>query len=314
MTFAHVIGKDYEYRLRNWFVEKGWKAERNPLSGASDQIEEQLGKHDVRAWKEDLNIFLQIECKKTMQKKKTKDGQDDDTLIIQKEWLDKIDFDNDEFLVFSYNRCQQHFAYMTKEASEKILDSSKMKVLPAFEPRGGSGFGFKREWLEDKKDVIHVSNFIGKTWYAMDLEVFIDAREKSKIPTKATSFDEKIKTIHSIDTLKELFTTESANWNTREFRLYYSKLERLETGKDNAYNPTFIKDSQFWLEEKKKFDWDKNTIEQIINKVQAWTDKNLEENEDGEMVWENNENIDVLQNQIKKILGLDKKDDSKNSK
>lgn len=312
MTFAHVIGKDYEYRLRNWFVDKGWKAERNPLSGASDQIEEQLGKHDVRAWREDLNIFLQIECKKTMKKKKTKDGQDDDTLVIQKEWLDKINFDNDEFLVFSYNRCQQHFAFMTKEASEKFLNSSKMRLTPAYEPRGDVGFGFKREWLEDKKDVIHVSNFDGKTWYAMDLEVFIDARAESKIPTKATSFDEQIKTINNINALTELFKAESANWKTRELRLYYSKLERLESGKDNMYNPTFIKDSQFWLDEKKKFDWDQNTIDQIVKKTQVWIDKNLEENDDGEMVWSNNEDITILTKQIKKILGLD--NDTKNSK
>ena len=310
MVFAHVIGKGFEYRLRNWFVEKGWNAERNPLSGASEQIEEQLGKHDVRAWKGD--IFLQIECKKTMKKKKTKDGLDDDTLIIQKEWLDKINFDNDEFLVFSYNRSKQHFAFMTKEASDKILESSKMKLTPTYEPRGDVGFGFKRDWLEDKKEVIHVSNFIGKIWYAMDLEVFIDAREKSGIPTKATSFDEKIKTIQNADVLKNLFKEESSKWTTREFRLYYSKLERLESGKDNQYNPTFIKDSQFWLDEKKKFDWDQNTIEQVINKVQGWTDKNLEENDDGEMVWLNNEDIIILTKQIKKILGLD--NDTKNSK
>ena len=314
MTFAHVIGKDYEYRVKQWFIDKGWKAERNPLSGASDQIEEQLGKHDVRAWKEDLNIFLQIECKKTMQKKKTKDGQDDDTLVIEKEWLDKIDFTNDEFLVFSYNRCQQHFAFMPKEESDKILTNVQLKQTPLYEPRGDSGFGFKRAWLEDKQDTIYTVKFLDRVWHAMDLGVFIDAREKSKIPTKATSFDEKIKTIHSIDVLKELFTTESATWTTKQLRLYYSKLERLESGKDNAYNPTFIKDSQFWLDEKKKFDWDQNTIDQIVKKVQAWTDKNLEPNDDGEMVWSFNEDETVLANQIKKILGLDKKDDTKNSK
>ena len=314
MTFAHVIGKDYEYRVKQWFLDKGWKAERNPLSGASDQIEEQLGKHDVRAWKEDLNIFLQIECKKTMQKKKTKDGQDDDTLVIEKEWLDKIDFTNDEFLVFSYNRCKQHFAFMPKEESDKFLANANLKQTPLYEPRGDAGFGFKRAWLEDKQDTIFTVKFLDRVWHAVDLEVFIDAREKSKVPTKANSFDEKIKTIHSIDTLKELFTNESKVWDTRQLRLYYSKLERLESGKDNAYNPTFIKDSQFWLDEKKKFDWNQNTIEQLVKKVQVWTDKNLEENEDGDLVWTNNESIDVLTGQIKKILGLDKGNDSKNSK
>ena len=51
-----------------------------------------------------------------MIKKKNKAGEDDDTLVIQKEWLDKINFDNDEFLVFSFNRSQQHFTYMTQES------------------------------------------------------------------------------------------------------------------------------------------------------------------------------------------------------
>lgn len=307
MVFANVIGKGYEYRVRNWFVDKGWKAERNPLSGASDQIEEELGKHDVRAWRDDLNIFLQIECKKTMIKKKNKAGEDDDTLVVQKEWLDKINFDNDEFLVFSFNRCLQHFAYMTQEAAERIIGSLNMKKSEPFEARGDKGYGFKREWLEGKPELIFVSKFMDKTWYAMDLEVFINARETCKIATKATSFEEQIKVIQKVDVLKELFTTEGSTWNTRQLRLYYSKLERLESGKDNAYNPSFIKDGQFWLDEGKKFDWDKNTVEQIVNKVQSWIDKNLQEDGGGEIVWTNESDIKTLESEIVKILGLDKK-------
>lgn len=314
MVFANVIGKGYEYRVRNWFVAKGWKSERNPLSGASDQIEEELGKHDVRAWKDDLNIFLQIECKKTMQKKKTKDGVEDDTIVIQKEWLDKIDFNNDEFLVFSFNRCQQHFAFMAAEAADKILQQvshSLVKTDP-IDPRGDSGFGFKRVWLEDKQLTICVVNFIGKMWYAMDLEYFIAAREQCKIPTKATSFEEQIKTIQNVEVLKELFTKESSTWTTRQFRIYYSKLERLESGKDNAYNPSFIKDSQFWLDEGKRFDWEKSAVSRISEKVQAWIDKNLSENEDGEIVWTHESQITSLEAEIAKTLGI--KDDNKDSK
>jgi len=74
MVFSHVVGKNAEYRLRDWLrAREGWKAERNPLSGASEQIEEELGKHDIRAWNDDLRIFLQLENKKTMIKKKNKD-------------------------------------------------------------------------------------------------------------------------------------------------------------------------------------------------------------------------------------------------
>ncbi len=305
MTYANSIGKSYEYRLRNWFVEKGWRSERNPLSGASQQISEQLGKHDVRAWKD--NIFLQIEAKKTGIKKKNKAGEDDDTMVIQKEWLDKIDFNNDEFLVFSFNRCQQHFAFMTNDSAEKIIGTLGMKKSDVHEAKGGSGFGFKRQWLEDQRGLIVVCDFIGKTWYALDLEEYIDAREKSGIPTAATSFEDKIKSIQSMDLLKELHAAESSTWTTKQNRLYYSKLERLETGEENKYNPEFIKQGQFWLSEDKKFDWDRNTVEQIISKVQGWTDKNLIENEDGEIVWSNESDIATLDKEIAKILGLDKK-------
>ena len=306
MVFAHVIGRGYEYRLKEWFIAHGWKAERNPLSGASDQIEQELGKHDVRAWRDDLNIFLQIECKKTMIKKKNKAGEDDDTIVVQKEWLDKIDFENDEFLVFSFNRCQQHFAYMTQEAADRVIGPLNLNKSVVFEARGDKGYGFKREWLEGKSDFIFVSKFMDKTWYAMDLEIYINARERFKIPTKATSFDERLKIINTKETLKVLFDEESKGWGTKEYRLYYSKLERVESGKDNAYSPSFIKDSQFWLDEGKKFDWNENTVNQILEKIQSWTDKNLEEDKEGNLVWENNSEAESLRKEIKKYWGWTK--------
>ncbi|HUX79376.1 MAG TPA: hypothetical protein VMW10_06505 [Alphaproteobacteria bacterium] len=297
MVYAHVIGRDYEYRVRNWFIKKGWKSERNPLSGASDQIEQELGKHDVRSWKEDLRIFLQLECKKT--------SKADDKLVIQKEWLDKIDFTNDEFLVFSYQRCKQHFAFMPKEEAEKVIGPLNLNKSTPHEAKGGAGFSFKREWVENI-DGIFVCEFLDRTWYIFDLEIYVDAREQFKIPTKPTSFSEKVKTITDIEGLKKLREEEESEWGTKEYRIYYSKLERLESG-DVTYNPEFIKEGQWWMPEKDRFDWDENTIKSISEKVNDWVDKNLEESEEGEMVWAFGAEIDSLEKDIEKILGLDKK-------
>jgi len=297
LVYSHVIGRDYEYRVRNWFIKKGWKSERNPLSGASDQIEQELGKHDVRSWKEDLRIFLQLECKKT--------SKTDDKLVIQKEWLDKIDFTNDEFLVFSYQRCKQHFAFMPKEEAEKIIGKLNLKKSTPHIANGAAGFSFKREWAEGI-DGIFVCEFLDRTWYTFDLEIYVDAREKFKIPTMPTSFSEKIKTITDIDTLKKMREEEESEWGTKEYRIYYSKLERLESG-DVAYNPEFIKEGQWWLDEKDKFDWDENTIKSILSKVDDWIDKNLEESDEGEMVWAFGSESEDLGKEIEKILGINKK-------
>ena len=121
------------------------------------------------------------------------------------------------------------------------------------------------------------------------------------------TLEEQMKSINDVKTLKELFEKESSNWETKQMRLYYSKLERLETGNSNAYSPSFIKEGQFWLDESKKFDWDENTVDQIAEKVQAWIDKNLEEDEGGNIVWSHNSKPESLKKDIKHILGLDKK-------
>lgn len=298
MTQSHVIGKSYEYRVRSWFIDKGWKAERNPLSGANEQIEEELGKHDIRCWRDDVKVFLQLECKKT--------NNEDNVLVIKKEWLDKIDFSNDEFLVFSYNRCKQHFAFMPEDVAEKVIEKLGLKKLQIYEASGESGFGFKREWLENKQDSIFICTFLEKTWYAFDLEAYVDAREKYKIETMANSISEMIKIINNIDDLKLLREKEEKNWGAKEYRLYYSKLERLESG-EVSYNPDFIKEGQWWLSDDKKFDWNESTIKNLSSKVEIWVDKNLEEDEEGDIAWSHNSPIEDLQKEFIKILGLDKK-------
>ena len=307
-TQSHIIGRGFEYRVRDYFRKVGWKAERNPLSGASDQIEEELGKHDVRAWKESPNIFLQIECKKT--------NDEDGILGIKKEWIDKINFNNDEILVFSYLRCGQDFIFIPKEIASDILAKMGMKPIQTLQARGDTIFGFKREWIEGKDKGYCIVEFLEKEWVVFDLALYVEYREKFKIETKSTTFADKIKTITNIDDLKKLRAEQEAGWKTKDWKMYYSKLERLESG-DVSYNPSFIKEGQWWLPEDKKFDWDKNTVKSILGKVKAFVNANLEENDDEDMVWSNNKDMDELEKEVNKILGLDKKDkknDSKGSK
>jgi hypothetical protein len=91
--------------------------------------------------------------------------------------------------------------------------------------------------------------------------------------------------------------------------MYYSKLERLESG-DVSYNPSFIKEGQWWLPEDKRFDWNENTVKSIVDKVETWVDKNLED-EDGNMIWGHGVPVASLEKDIRKILGLDKKSEKK---
>ena len=304
-TQSHVIGRTYEYRVRDFFRKAGWKSERNPLSGASDQIEEELGKHDVRSWREDFNIFLQIECKKT--------NDENGILGIKKEWIDKIDFNNDEILVFSYLRCSQDFIFIPKEFALDVIKSMKLKLLQTHVAKGGTIFGFKKEWLEHKDGEYCIVEFLEREWAAFDLVEYVKYREKFKVETKATTFADKIKSISSIDDLKKLRAEDEANWKTKDWKSYYSKLDRLESG-DVSYNPSFIKEGQWWLPEDKKFDWDKNTVESIMKKVKSFVNVNLEENEEEDMVWINNKDISEVEKEIKKILGFDKRDKKNDSK
>ncbi len=170
MATANVIGKGYEYRVKKWFIAHNWKSERNPLSGASQQISSELGKHDVRSWREDLRIFLQIECKKTNKKA--------NTINVKQDWFDKIDFGNDEFLCFSYKNCLEHFCLMPTNVIDKIMPNLN-KTKEIYSPVGKKQFIMKREWLEKKPNQAFVLMFNNKEYSIVNLEEFINAREKS---------------------------------------------------------------------------------------------------------------------------------------
>lgn len=93
---SKVRGGNYEYRVRNFFLDRGgWDDTiRIPLSGASDIISERIGKRDVLAIHR-TGKRLVCECKKTGKK---------DKITIEAEWLNKLDFFDDDILVFAYDR------------------------------------------------------------------------------------------------------------------------------------------------------------------------------------------------------------------
>jgi hypothetical protein len=295
MATAGAIGKSYEYRLRDWFRERGWFAERNPLSGASKQITEEMGKHDVRAWKSE--IFLQIECKKT--------NKESESLAIQQEWLGKINFDNDEILCFSFKNCKQHFCLFPKRIGDAIFKEAQInKSDTVYKPIGNSGFGFKREWLENKDRYCFQADFSNVHYYIVDLELYIEHREKfDGHNEKSKGFVENVKALHDADKLRKLYRENESKLTTREKRIFYGKLERIENGKFNSVDATVMKESQFWIDNKPVVK--EEAINKIIEKVEQWVDVNLlEDEETGNIFWAHKVDVGILKKIIKKILGI----------
>lgn len=218
MTQSHVLGRNYEYRLRDWFRDRGWESERNPLSGASEQIVNNLGKHDVRVLKD--GIFLQLECKKTNKK--------NGILNIKKEWIDKIDFNNDEFLIFSYKNCFQHFClFPEKYIIDKLNKSDFEIVKEIIKVSGKKQFGMNRGIIEKNKKKVFRIDFDNIFYCILDLEDYISLREKFG-PSNVQNFYNKISFINDINELKIIYEKEKNNLTTTEHKEYYIKLEKLE--------------------------------------------------------------------------------------
>lgn len=294
MTQSHVIGKSAEYRLRDWFRERGWNAERNPLSGASKQVTEEMGKHDVRAWKGD--IFLQIENKKT--------NKESESLTIQQVWLDKINFDNDELFCFTFKGCRQHFCLFPKRIGDAIFKDVVLdKASSVYKPSGSSGFGYKREWLENKPKYCSQVMFNNVHYYVVDLELYVENREKfNGNNADSKGFVEQVKALHDAEKLKKLYRENETKLTTREKRIFYGKLERVENGKFNSVDATTMQESQFWLDNKPVVK--EESIDKILEKIEQWIDLNLlEDEESGNVFWGHKVEIVVLKKIIKKILG-----------
>ena len=136
---SKTIGDGFEYRVRDWFRTQGWSSERNPLSGASEQLKKLVAKHDVRASKNGL--FLQLECKKTNNTQKHK---------LQRIWYEKVDFTNDEFIVFGFGRSPIYCCIpleIYRELHPNICS------IPRYIAKGTAQFTFHRQWLEDEDPV-----------------------------------------------------------------------------------------------------------------------------------------------------------------
>jgi len=235
------IGNSFEYRIRDWFKKRdGWQSERNPLSGASEQFTNAVGKHDVRAWKD--SIFLQIEAKK---RSRTKDPKKRHQIEIMKEWIDKIDFDKDEILVIGFDRSDLYTLIPTKRL-EKILGREIALKEDISTYSGGTQFVIKLKDLEEN-EYSHVYWKPFDIHYSLlSLDKFITLRETINLEDEIT-IEDKIKRCTSIDQIKNLEKEELENLSYGQKKLLYQKFETLENGLQ--INPFARATDQFWLDD-----------------------------------------------------------------
>ena len=223
-------GTNYEYRVKQKLIDLGWDAERNPLSGASEQVAETTGKHDVRASKN--GIFLQIECKKT---------GEDATHKLQRKWIDKIDFNNDEFLVFAFGR-SPHYA-LVPEIYYKTLDPSFV-AIPRYIATGGTLFTFYRKWLEEESLVCFLWEDYKEHFIALPLENLIELILK-RGPLKALQPLDFINSHENVEELAIWYKENQYRLTNKERGHYYGKLHRLEHSIPDV-DPLVKADSQWW--------------------------------------------------------------------
>jgi len=223
-------GTNYEYRCRDFLRGLGWSSERNPLSGASEQVAETTGKHDVRASKD--GIFLQIECKKTAE---------DATHKLKRKWIGKIDFNNDEFLVFAFGR-SPHYALVT-EVYYKTLDPTFI-AAPRYTATGGTMFTFYRKWLEEESLVCFLWEDYKEHFIALPLETLIEMIIK-RGPLKALQPLDFINSHDSVEELAVWYKENQYRLTNKERGHYYGKLHRLENSIPDV-DPVAKADSQWW--------------------------------------------------------------------
>lgn len=253
-------GNSYEYRVRDFMRSLGWDAERNPLSGASAQISQATGKHDVRA--SNHGIFLQMECKKTKARDEHK---------LRREWFEKIDFTNDEFLVFAFGRSPNYA--IIPESIYRSLNEDHVPKGPRYVAAGSTQFAFKRQWLEEEEVVVYLWETYGETFVAATLEHLIDLIERRGPLAVLKPMD----FINSAVTAGEL-----VNWyKQHRHRLtnlekchYYGKLHRLEYGISDEVSPEYKASVQWW----------RDTSDDVVMKCpycsELITYKQLKENRD----------------------------------
>lgn len=253
-------GTNYEYRVRDWFRDNKWESERNDLSGASKQIAMLVAKHDVRASKQ--GIFLQLECKKTKAKDEHK---------IERVWFTKIDFTNDEFLVFAFGR-SPHYA-MVPESVYQSLDSEYVPVAPRYEATGKTQFNCKRAWFEDELVVVIDWKPFETRYVATTLEHLIELIEV-RGPLAVLKPMDEINAAKEIGPLVEWYQQYKNRLTNLEKCHYYGKLHRLEHNITDEVSPEYKASVQWW----------RDTSDDVMTKCphcdELITYKHLKENRD----------------------------------
>jgi Holliday junction resolvase len=228
-------GSSYEYRLKAWFEEKGWTSKRVALSGAVEEI----GRHDVHAWKSD--IYLTVEAKK---RTRVKDPKKRDQIEIKAEWLENIYFDKDEILVVATDR-SPHYCFIPTLRFFQILGRSfhinydKSQIY-----NGNKQFVFKRDSIDNSIDKRYHLEWMNKPWTVLLLDEFLLLRETATL-NDSLSLEDRIRRLSNLEKATEFESHHVAEMNYNQKRLLYSKLEELESG--SFINPLARADEQFWL-------------------------------------------------------------------
>ena len=235
------IGTSYEYRVADYFANKpNWSGLRNPLSGASEQIKTTVSLHDVRAWRDNPVIFLQIECKKKSNSSKPNE------IIIQNEWISKIDFNKDELLVFSTNR-SPIWTFLPLHRYFQILNR-KYDIIYTSENtfKGKAQFLFKREYIDNDSNSRFHLLWDNQPYVVILLEDFITLRETANLHDDL-SIEDKIVRLSSLDKAIEFEKLNLDSLTYSQKKLLYTKLEQIESGE--IIHPIAHANEQFWLKD-----------------------------------------------------------------
>lgn len=117
-----ILGKNFEYRVRKWLVERGWKASRVPVSGAARGFKNDI--HAIYQINDISMIRVEIECKKTNKK----------NIRLFFETIRKIDFKKDEMgfklviVVFATIRSDL-YCIIPKYLAQAIIPSFKCELF-----------------------------------------------------------------------------------------------------------------------------------------------------------------------------------------
>lgn len=238
------IGNAFEYRIAKWFSDReGWNGLRNPLSGASEQINTSISKHDVRAWHNNLPIFLQIEAKK---RSKVADEKRRNSIEIKKEWIDKLDFFKDEILVVATDRSDLYVFVPLKRFFQVLGRSYEVNYDQDQIYTGEKQFVFKREAVDSTPLKRYHLQWLEKDWIILMLDEFITLRETANIQDDLT-LEEQIKRLSTLDSARNFEKIHLSDLDYKQKSLLYAKLDQLENG--SHVNPIYHAQEQFWLDD-----------------------------------------------------------------